>query len=261
MEKPLALLSLPGLLHSPSACSHHWPAGVTTDPQLTWPTPAMFPDSFWKSHPAVFTGPPGDIQLRGVCDRNQEPCVTTHLETGPSSRRLGNTGRAERPCPLPASAPTKLSVSSLILVQNFPSQAAVLGSVLPPSRPGPAGQPCPLGLESKGLGRGQLCALGEATHLLLTCGSCYPCDDLPHKVAQLTGGTGQPEPAPWVRGPCNWAWKERSQALSLCRLQPEHPLSNPRGWRAALLGNALRGQCGPGWPSGGLYGDISGSGD
>lgn len=137
--------------------------------------------------------------------------------------------------------------SLILLVQNFPSQAAVLGSFLPPSRPGPAGQPCPLGLESKGLGRGQLCALGEATRLLsLACGSCYPCDDLPHKVAQLTAGTGQPEPAPWVRGPCNGAQKVRSQALSLCRLQPEHPLSNPGGRRALLLSNTLRGQCGPG---------------
>lgn len=27
----------------------------------------------------------------GVCDRNQEPCVTTHLETGPSSPLHGNT--------------------------------------------------------------------------------------------------------------------------------------------------------------------------
>lgn len=38
---------------------------------------------------------------------------------------------------------------------------AVLGSFLPPSRPGPAGQPHSLGLKSKGLGRGQLCDLGK----------------------------------------------------------------------------------------------------
>lgn len=55
----------------------------------------------------------------------------------PAAREHGRGGAPL--CPLPASAPTKLSVSSLVLlVQNVPSQAAVLG-LLPPAqqaRPG-----------------------------------------------------------------------------------------------------------------------------
>ena len=75
----------------------------------------------------------------GVCDRNQEPCVTTHLETGPSSPLHGNTRwGTQLPPYLSLSASScilqKLGMISLnLLVQNFSSSGQLSLELLPPA--------------------------------------------------------------------------------------------------------------------------------
>lgn len=158
-------------------------------------TPATFPDSFWKSHQQPASQDcPGTAQS-GVFVTGARTHVSPPIQTGPSSRRSG-TGRRSAPL-------SSANICAHRAEREFPRPAGperpisgrCPGSFPPPSRPGPANQPCPLGSESQGLGRGRLCDLGEATRLLLlACCSCYPCGDLPHEVPQLTGWTGQPEP-------------------------------------------------------------------
>lgn len=119
----------------------------------------------------------GSSQALGVCDRNQEPGVTTHVEADPSSPLHGDTGRGTQRPSASGCILHKLRMISLILLdQNFSSSGQLFLELLPtlPSRPGHSRHPCPLGdstglgVQGPGLGAGpaapsQLCDRGEAT--------------------------------------------------------------------------------------------------